>query len=67
MSEQKKLTRSNTDKILLGVCGGAANYFNTDPVLVRAIYVLISILSGVVPGVIAYLALAIIMPEEGKA
>lgn len=66
MSEQKRLRRSTEDRIVLGVCGGIAVYFNTDPVLIRAVYVLLTIFTGLVPGVISYVALAIIMPEEGK-
>ena len=64
MSEQKRLRRSATDKQLSGVCGGFAKYFDTDPVFIRALFVVITILSGVLPGLLAYIALAIIMPEE---
>lgn len=66
MSEQKRLQRSTDDRILLGVCGGFANYFSTDPVLIRGGYVVLTIFTGLLPGVISYIALAIIMPEEVK-
>ena len=66
MSEQKRLKRSVTDKQLSGVCGGFAQYFDTDPVLIRALFIIVTILTGIFPGLLAYIALAIIMPEEGK-
>jgi phage shock protein C len=60
----KRLYKSRNDKMIEGVCGGIANYFNIDPTLVRALYALITIFSAGVPGVIAYIVLAIIMPVE---
>ena len=47
-----------------GVCGGIATYFNMDPTLVRALYALITIFSVGVPGIIAYIVLAVIMPVD---
>ena len=60
----KRLYKSRNDKMIEGVCGGIASYFNMDPTLVRALYALITIFSVGVPGVIAYVLLAIIMPVE---
>jgi len=62
-SRKKKLTRSRTDKKLLGVCGGIAEYLNLDPTLVRIAFVVGVIGSGG-PFVLGYLALAFIMPKE---
>ena len=62
-SGKKKLTRSRTDKKILGVCGGIAEYLNLDPTLVRIAFVVGVIGSGG-PFVLGYLALAIIMPKE---
>lgn len=59
---QKKLYRSRTDRKLLGVCGGFAEYFNVDSTLVRVIVVLVALLGGC--GLLAYLIAALIMPEE---
>lgn len=56
---QKKLYRSVNDKILAGVCGGIAEYFDIDSTLVRLVVVLLGI-SGT--GLIAYLVAALIMP-----
>lgn len=57
----KKLHLS-TDKKLSGVCGGIAEYFSIDPTVVRVAWVLVTVLSGFFPGIIAYIAAAIIIP-----
>ncbi|MFB6098938.1 MAG: PspC domain-containing protein [Salinibacter sp.] len=62
-SGKQKLTRSRTDKKLFGVCGGIAEYLNLDPTLVRIAFVVGVIGSGG-PFVLAYLALAFLMPKE---
>lgn len=58
---QDRLTRSRSDRMLGGVCGGLARYFNIDTTIVRLIFV-IAVLSGVSP--LLYLVLWIVMPEE---
>jgi phage shock protein C len=50
--------------MIWGVCGGLAKYFNIDPVLVRVIFVVLGLMSGV--GIIAYIVLAIVVPLEGS-
>lgn len=62
-SSKKKLTRSRTDKKLLGVCGGIAEYLNLDSTLVRIAFVIGVIGSGG-PFVLGYLGLALVMPKE---
>ncbi len=57
----KKLRRSS-NKMLLGVAGGFADYFNADPTLVRVIWVVLAIF-GVLPAVLAYLIFALLMPK----
>jgi phage shock protein PspC (stress-responsive transcriptional regulator) len=60
-----RLTRSRVDGKVAGVCAGLANYFEVDVVLVRAAWVVFSIVPGVlIGGVIAYLAAWLVMPEE---
>ena len=61
MSEDR-LTRSETDKMLAGVCGGVAEYLNLDPVWVRLLFVLLLFASGI--GAPIYLVLWVIMPRE---
>jgi phage shock protein PspC (stress-responsive transcriptional regulator) len=59
----KKLYRSKTDRKLAGICGGLGNYFNIDPTLVRVGFVVLA-LPGGLPGVLPYLILWVIIPEE---
>jgi phage shock protein C len=58
----KKLVRSTDDRMIAGVCGGLADYFQIDPVLVRLAFVLLTIYGGAGP--LVYLLLAILMPLE---
>lgn len=63
MPEQyKKLYRSRTDRIIFGVCGGLAKHFNLDVSLFRVLFVLLTLANGA--GVIFYLILALVVPEE---
>lgn len=63
MEHTKRLTRSSNQKVIAGVCGGIAEYFDMDPTLVRVGYVVLSVFSAGFPGVIVYLVLAAIMPR----
>lgn len=58
-----KLARSKDDKMLGGVCGGLGEYFKVDSVVVRLIFVAVTVLGGA--GVLAYIVLWIVVPEEG--
>ncbi|MCB8967970.1 MAG: PspC domain-containing protein [Ardenticatenaceae bacterium] len=60
MSEGR-LTRSETDKIIAGVCGGLADYLGVDSVLVRLAFVVLLFASGI--GFPIYLILWVIMPR----
>ena len=60
---QKKLTRSVTDKMIGGVCGGVAEYFNVDPSIVRVLWAIVT-LAGFPLGLIAYIVMMIVVPEE---
>ena len=61
MSEYKKLKRSLTDRKIAGVCGGLAEYFNVDPVLVRIIFLAMLLFAG--GGGLLYLIIWIVAPE----
>jgi len=63
--ENKKLYRSNKNRVIAGVCGGIAEYFNLDPTLVRLAVVLLS-LASVGTGIVAYIIAAIVMPDESQ-
>ncbi len=60
----KKLYRSKTEKQIAGVCGGIAVYFNIDPTVVRIIFVLVSLFSASIPGLLIYIICALVIPEE---
>jgi phage shock protein C len=60
----KKLKRSKKEKMIAGICGGIAEYFEVDPTIVRVIYVLVSIFSIAFPGILVYIILWIIIPEQ---
>lgn len=60
----RRLTRSRTDGKIAGVCAGLANYFEVDVVLVRAAWVVLSIVPGaLIGGVLAYLAAWLVIPK----
>lgn len=62
----KRLYKSNKNKVLAGVVGGIGEYFNIDPVILRIIWILLVAFSGFVPGIIAYLIAALIVPKRPK-
>ena len=64
MANTNKLTRSSSNKVLAGVCAGLADYFGLDPTLVRAGYVLISVLTAAFPGLLVYIILMLVLPER---
>jgi phage shock protein C len=59
-----ELTRSKSDRMIAGVCGGLARWLGWDSTAVRILYVLISIFSAAFPGTIVYIILALVMPSE---
>ena len=58
----KKLYKSNTQKMVSGVCGGIAEYFDVDPVVVRLLWVVFTFFIG--SGILLYILACIIMPNE---
>ncbi|OGZ34664.1 MAG: hypothetical protein A2174_02540 [Candidatus Portnoybacteria bacterium RBG_13_41_18] len=61
-AQTKKLYRSQSDKIIAGVCGGLAKYFEIDPILVRAAFILLALINGA--GLLVYIIMTIIVPKE---
>ena len=59
---EKRLYKSNKYKMIDGVCGGVAEYFNLDPTLVRLGWVVFCALGG--SGILAYIIAAIIIPRN---
>ncbi len=60
----KKLYRSETNKMLCGVCAGVAEYFNIDPTLVRLGWIVLTFIGF--SGIIAYIIAAIIIPTQSN-
>lgn len=59
---EKRLYRSRRDKMLAGVCGGIAEYFNIDPTLVRLGLIVLCAMGG--SGILAYIIAAIVVPQN---
>ncbi len=62
MANMKRLYRTEKNKVFLGVMGGFGEYFDVDPVLLRVVFLLITIFTGFVPGLLAYILAAAVMP-----
>lgn len=62
--QQTRLMRSETDRMIAGVCGGLAAYLGVDPVLVRLAFVILLLASGV--GLAIYVILWIVMPTPSR-
>lgn len=62
MTNNKKLYRSETNKIFAGIIGGLGEYLDVDPTLLRLAWVVLVVLTGIFPGVIAYFVALFIVP-----
>ena len=58
----KRLYRSRENRMLAGVMGGLGEYFDVDPVIFRLAYVIVTIGTGVLPGILVYLLAVVIIP-----
>ncbi len=58
----KRLKRSVKDKMIAGICGGLADYFDIDSTLVRLVFAFTVLFAGT--GILAYLIMWIIVPKE---
>lgn len=58
----KKITKSS-NRMIFGVCGGIGEYIKVDPTIIRILWVLITIFTNVLPGIIIYIVSAFIIPE----
>jgi phage shock protein C len=59
----QRLTRSETDKVIAGVCGGLAEYFDVDPTIVRVVAVILALMGA---GILAYIVLWIAVPKASS-
>ncbi len=61
---EKKLYRSRKNKSICGVCGGFAEYADTDSTLIRVVWVIATLFTGILPGIIAYFIMCLVVPKE---
>ena len=60
--EYRKLYRSRTDRKLAGICGGLGTHFGMDPVIIRIIFIVLTLFGG--SGLVLYIIMALIVPDE---
>jgi phage shock protein PspC (stress-responsive transcriptional regulator) len=63
--DMKRLERSRDDRMVAGVCGGLARYFDVTPAFYRVGFVVLTLLGGA--GILIYAAAALVIPDEGRA
>jgi len=61
---QGRLHRSRQNVMIAGVCGGIAEWLGWDPTLVRVLYVVLALISTAFPGLLVYVILWLVMPQE---
>ena len=65
MEEPRKLYRSRSQRMLAGVCGGLAEYFNVDATLIRVLFLVLAVFGG--SGLVIYVVMWLIVPDISKA
>lgn len=65
--QPRRLTRSASDKMLAGVCGGLAAYTGMDASLIRILVVVVSLMTGIITGLLIYLVAALVIPRDSVA
>ena len=60
----RRLERSRSDRMLAGVCGGLARYFDIHPAFYRVGFVVLTLIGGA--GILIYIAAALVIPDEGE-
>lgn len=63
----KRLYRSRDNRVFAGIMGGLGEYFDVDPVLLRLGYILLVAFTVFIPGIVAYLAAILVVPEKPPA
>lgn len=62
--KESRLYRSETNRVIAGVCGGLGEYFNIDPTIIRILFVLITLFGG--SGILIYIILWLVIPSESS-
>jgi phage shock protein C len=60
----KRLVRLRSNRKVAGVCSGLGKYLGLDPIVVRLVWVFLTFVSGLLPGIVVYVLAWIIVPEE---
>ena len=60
----KKLYRSETNKVVAGVLGGIGEYLGIDPVVVRVMFLALTVFTGFIPGLVFYLLALLVVPAK---
>jgi len=63
MAKTKKLLRSKKDRFLGGICAGIGEYLDIDPTIIRVVFALLTLATGIFPGLLFYFILWVIIPE----
>jgi phage shock protein C len=61
-TQQRKLFRSNSNRVISGICGGIGKYMNVDPTIIRLVWILLTLLGG--SGIILYIVLYFVIPRK---
>jgi phage shock protein C len=61
----RRLSRSSHDRVLAGVCGGIAEYYGSDPTMIRLVAAVLGVITGIFPLLLLYILAAVIIPEDG--
>ena len=64
MSDSRKRLYRSDDRVIAGVIGGFAEYFDVEPTIFRLAIVFLVVATGIVPGVITYIVAVLIMPKR---
>jgi phage shock protein C len=65
MEEPRNMYRSRNQRMLAGVCGGLAEYFNVDATLIRVLFLVLAVFGG--SGLVIYVVMWLIVPDVSKA
>jgi phage shock protein C len=66
MTDQRKLYRTRDNKMIAGVLSGLSDYLNVDASIMRLGYAALTLLTGIIPGMVLYVLMVIIIPPEPK-
>ena len=60
----RKLYKSDTDKIFAGVIGGVGEYVDIDPTVLRLFYIILTVMTAVVPAILGYIIAVLVIPKR---